>query len=410
MRKRSHINLWTTMFIIILLMPVLTITGCWDRREPDAIGIVIMAAFDWDAETELFRVIAQVANPLGGTGGEEENGGAGERASVWVGEAKGHTIYEAIKNLELITTRSLFWTHLNVIIFTEELAREGIRPVLDYLDRERQSRLITHPFVLQGDARKMLEAQFPLEQVGAQALSKQHRFVLIERSVSPWIDTLRDMFQLLSQPGQELVLASVHFIEENDAAAENDEEMDKNEINPVRVAGAAIFRGDRLVGCFNEWETSGYMLLIGETARSIKVIKCPGDEAKFITVELFDVSSEVTPIIEGEQVRFKLSVFAEGRIQDFTCADLPLEEEFVASMNRQVATVMHNDVEMSLAKAQELETDVFGLGSLLFRTNPEEWRRLADRWHVIFPDLVLDIEIKVIIRRTGLILEPLQIR
>ena len=37
--------------------------GCWDREEPDEIGIVIMAAIDIDEDSGLKKVVAQVANP-----------------------------------------------------------------------------------------------------------------------------------------------------------------------------------------------------------------------------------------------------------------------------------------------------------------------------------------------------------
>ena len=136
--------------------------GCWDRREPGFLGVVTAVAFDFDPQTDLLKVIAQVANPLGigsGESGGQSGGGGGGKNLFWVVEASGQTIYEAIKRTEQITSRKLLWSHLEAVLFSEEMAREGLLPVLDYIDRERQARLIARPFVEQGDMRQLSEAE-----------------------------------------------------------------------------------------------------------------------------------------------------------------------------------------------------------------------------------------------------------
>ena len=73
-------------FIVIL---ALISGGCWNRREPEFLAIVIATAFDYDEERELYQVIAQVANPL--MMDPEGMRIAGEDRAFWVVSAYGHT-------------------------------------------------------------------------------------------------------------------------------------------------------------------------------------------------------------------------------------------------------------------------------------------------------------------------------
>ena len=134
--------------LAVIMLISLFQAGCWDRLEPDVLGIVTVVAFDLDAETGLFTVYAQVANPLGGGTQQDGDGGGGQgKSSIWVVEATG-TLCSGNKNMG-DQTRRLQWANVEAVLF-----RSGwpvrIRPVLDILHRERQIRLISRPFVVQG--------------------------------------------------------------------------------------------------------------------------------------------------------------------------------------------------------------------------------------------------------------------
>lgn len=300
--------------LAVIMLISLFQAGCWDRLEPDVLGIVTVVAFDLDAETGLFTVYAQVANPLGGGTQQDGDGGGGQgKSSIWVVEATGHTVFEAIKNMELISTRRLQWANVEAVLFSERLAREGIRPVLDILHRERQIRLISRPFVVQGDLRRLVEAEFPLEQVGGTAASKLYFTARGETSFTPEIDSLRVLFRHFSLPGIDAILPRAVVI-----AGGGDEGEAAGRPNPVRIGGAAVFRGEKLAGFLDERETSGYLWLTGKTKRSTMVLPCPENEEEFLTVEAFDATAKLTPLISGDEVRFKASISVPGRIQDST--------------------------------------------------------------------------------------------
>ncbi|HOL15325.1 MAG TPA: hypothetical protein PLZ49_03915, partial [Bacillota bacterium] len=130
--------------LLIALMTGSCCTGCWNRREPELLGIVLAVGFDYDQERGLYQVFAQLANPiaLGGAGGDGGGGGgAGGKKPFWTVDAKGRTPFEAIRNLIEVSSRELFWAHCRVVLFSENLARRGLKDIFDLFERERQFRL-----------------------------------------------------------------------------------------------------------------------------------------------------------------------------------------------------------------------------------------------------------------------------
>ncbi|MEW5921638.1 MAG: Ger(x)C family spore germination protein [Bacillota bacterium] len=394
---------------LAIFLTVLTVlpSGCWDRREPDLLGLITIAAFDLD-DSGLIKVYAQLANPVGA--GQQQNGGGGgsneKRTSIWALEATGHTVYQAIKNMELRSTRELLWTHVEVVLFSEKLARRGIRPVLDFIEREPQIRLIARPFVVQGEMGRLMQAEFPLEQFGATALSKQIISIRDELAYTSDTDSVRVMLHHLTTPGWELDLPRIVVLEEDEANGNNR----AGRQNPALISGMAVFRGDKLVGFFDYKETAGYMWLRGEVEQHVLVLQCPDHEEDLLTVQIFESRVELTPQINGDEVRFKAAIFAEGRIEEFYCQDLPPEDEFIASLNRRLATAIRNEAAAGLEKGRELGADVFGLGNIIYRTRNKDWQRFGENWIEMFPEVMVDLDVQAVIRRHGLNLAPIKIR
>ncbi len=400
--------------IIYLLLLVLTLfygAGCRDRREPDLLGIVTVIGFDLDPQTGYIKMLASVANPSSGGSSQDQSsgsGGGGQKPPFWVVEAAGRTVFQASKNLEVISSRELRWSHVDVILFSEKLARErGIGPVLDYFDRERQSRPISVPLVVQGDLKKFMESMYPLEQNSGTALAKQVRSIRLESARIPETDSLIKVFGNLARPGKEVVLPLVKFVTEGGEGS-----LGTGAPNPAKISGSALFKGDKLLDFFNERETAGYLWLTGNVDIATYVIRCPGSEEDFFSVEVDQTATEIKSLLKDGKLRFQVSVQAEGRMQDFNCENPPRsqwDEEFIAALNRRLATAIRNQMEMSLDKARQAGVDVFGLGNLLYRTHPVKWKELEGRWGEIFPTVAVDIEVQAIIRRHGLVLDRFKI-
>ena len=99
-----------------------------------------------------------------------------------------------------MTPRQLFWSHTEVVVISETLARQGLQPVLDFFTRERQSRLIAVPLITDSDVKELLDAETPLEQVSGEALLQQLQTIERTDAVAPNTD-LRLLLMSLAEPG-----------------------------------------------------------------------------------------------------------------------------------------------------------------------------------------------------------------
>ncbi|NLT94509.1 MAG: hypothetical protein GXW85_03070 [Clostridia bacterium] len=151
------------LFLLVVIIPLL-FSGCWDKKEINQIGFAV--GLGLDKEGGDYQITTQMALPA-----LLEGGGGGEEPPVWLVSGKGRTIFEAIRDVNTRSARKPFWGHLNVIVFGEEVAKDGLVPVLDLLSRGKELRRSNYVVVAQGKAKDILEAQPKLESINAVFIS-----------------------------------------------------------------------------------------------------------------------------------------------------------------------------------------------------------------------------------------------
>ena len=142
----------------VVLLCLASLSGCFDRRELDTIGIVMGVAIDKavaEGETEL---TIQMANPSekSGSDSKEKNGGSETKPFINV-SSTGRNINYIVREMQNKMSRMIYVAHSQVIILGEELAKSGVRDVLDFFARAPEARMTLYVIVAKGKARDMLD-------------------------------------------------------------------------------------------------------------------------------------------------------------------------------------------------------------------------------------------------------------
>lgn len=124
---------------VIMLLSIIVLPGCWDKRELTDLAIISAIGIDRTNEGN-YVLHFQIINP-GNVAGGLQGGGAGDRPPVSVYSIVGDNMTEALRKASMKVSRRLYFAHTNLVVISEKLAREeGLNFVLDNLDRDTEFR------------------------------------------------------------------------------------------------------------------------------------------------------------------------------------------------------------------------------------------------------------------------------
>jgi spore germination protein KC len=182
------------------------------------------------------------------------------------------------------------------------------------------------------------------------------------------------------------------------------EEDNKQEI---KLAGFAVFNEQgKMIGRLSNDEMLGYIWAMGGVEKCGVVADCDSGRAVFNIVKL-DSTREMALRQDGG-VQVTLSVDATLNIGELRGFDGMTSEELMPYLVELAQNEIQQKIIDTFKAAQALSADIYGFGASAHREYPKEWRYMEDMWNKLFPDIELDVQVKVQLPMTGQIVESLE--
>ncbi|RFU66391.1 Ger(x)C family spore germination protein [Peribacillus saganii] len=397
-------------FVILIPIMICTLlTGCWDSDEIDDRAVVLAISIDKEeAEKEeiqiahsgktadlsdlpLIRISAQIALPgripLGPvTGG----GGGGDQSPVWVVSVNGHTIDEAMLNLQQQVADELFLGHLRIIVVSEEIAREGVNRFMDYLKRNPEIRRTAWMVVSEGKADKFMKMAPQLERVPALYLSTVlDDAVDIGKFPSDFIGTF---WSILSSNAQDAYLPYLNI---------------KNKEN-VQIKGVAYFKGDKMIGKTNPLEIGLFMGILGEEKGGYGTFVDSPEIDGFLLVRATKRNVKVKTSFKNGRPHVRIIAHYEAMISEIEedkNAKKPLNPKAINSIEEQFSKGIEKEIKQLIKKTQKDQSDIYGFGEHFRAKEPNYWKenvRTLEDWHREYENLTVQVDCKTDIRLVGM--------
>lgn len=376
---------------ILCLLLTLLLSGCWNRRELDAISVVEAMGID-TLENGQISLTYQILNPSA-VKGSSAGGGKG----VWVVTATGETVFDAIRNATTQVDRRSYFGHNKVIVIGEEAAKSGIAPLLDLATRDPELRELVYVFIAKGKASDILEAEHPQEKIPAKGIESLAKATKASSKVPQvlFLDVLKNLVNRTNDP----------FIPGIELTVRKEGETIERFIE---LHETAIFKDDKLIGWFSPEETRGLLWILGEVKSGIIVVSSPGDESKNVALEIIRASGKVTPKIDEGKLTVTVEVKEEGNLaEQMSQVDLSKPDTFKQLEEKQAA-VIEEEIRAALSKAQKWGVDIFKFGEKFHRKFPAEWPELEENWDEEFPNIKVDIVVDAKLRNMGITSEPIK--
>lgn len=381
------------MFILIILNFILT--GCWDKRELNELAITLALGIDKVEGEDEYEVTAQVVVP---SAVSMKNGTGG--ATVTLFTENGETVYEALRRMTKVSPRKIYPGHLQMLIIGEELAKEGIGESLDLLARDWELRPDFYVVVAKDvTAREVLNVTTDLESIPASKM-----FAGLKVSEKAWAGTygvtLDELIVDLISDGKEAVLTGIQLTgnKQIGSTQQNIESISKPA--QIQYDNLAVFKEDRLMGWLTEQDSRGYSGITNSVKSTVTSISCPNEGKS--TIEVTNFHSKVEGNIVHGKPEVNIHTKAEGKVGEVRCKiDLKNPEaiqELEKIYEKEATRIINETIDVL---QQEYQSDIFGFGEAIHRSNPQEWNQIKENWDEEFSDLTVNVKVDMKIRLTG---------
>ncbi|MFK7691600.1 Ger(x)C family spore germination protein [Paenibacillus sp. HJGM_3] len=392
------------------MLPLLT--GCWDRVEIEERAVILGISIDTapkEAEVEehevshlegkfpapaqnMIRVAVQIALPgripLGPGEPSGGGGGRGSEQTVWVLDVVGHTIDDALMNLQQQISNKLFFGHLRVIIISEDVAKLGLQNINDYLRRNSEVRRMAWMLIAKGNAEELMKAAPKLERVPtAYLLATMDSAVRMGKFPN---DFVGNFWSDSSKKGREGFLPYVGIMKEEN----------------IEIMGLAYFKGTQMIGTTKPLEVGAYMGVRGINPAGYRgIISVDGPE-RTITLYATHRKSKIDVAIKNGRPIITVTIQNELNIEE------KLSEQFLIDNPDILKQIEEEDEEAALKlheglikETQEKGSDIFGFGEYVRAKEPKYWNehiKTKEAWQEMYKDIEVDVNIDIKIRRVGM--------
>lgn len=387
------------LFFSLIIFIMLELTGCWDRKELNELGIVVAIGIDRESKTGNINLISQVLRPSE----IKKQGGGGMEAPYETVITSNKSMFEAIRDTVKEFDRRSIFSHVKVIVIGETLARDGIADIMDFIGRSHEIRAFTWVVVAKdSDAKEIFGNKHGIEKIQAnymEGIIKRER-KNADVTTSNFIEFIQKM------PGEGNNPITSAFIETEEDKVNKNNELTKSKA--LSLYGTAVFKKDKLIGFLDNNETNGLNLITRNKKNKALHVESPLNKNKHISIEMTNTKHKIEPELRDGKIIFKVTVKVTGNITEVQ-DDLDVSNvEIFDKVNDKFKEYIYNEVNTSVNRIRDdLKTDVLGFGTAFQRKYPKEWNAVKDQWDTIFPETVCELNVETKLVRTGLFLKPI---
>lgn len=374
--------------LCLLMILTILLSGCWSKRELNELAIV--AALGIDKVDNEFDITVQVVIP-GEISSKQPTSG---RSPVITYHSKGATVFEAIRKMTTLTARKLYFSHLQIVVLGDELAREGIGKPLDLISRDHEFRndfdvIVAHD----ATAEEVLNVLTPIEKVPANKMLNSLR-----TSEKTWGTTqsikIDELINTLNNKETSVVMSAIEIHGDKSVGMEQTNVKKSKASAYLRYAGLAVFKEDKYIGLLTEDESRSLGFLKDKIESTIETLACP--KGGTLSTEITHSKTKIKGKFENGSPKINVSIDVNQNVGEVECNIDLTKEKSLHYVNKKTEELIKKRIEKTISTVQQsYRVDIFGFGEALHRTNPKEWKKIKKDWLTIFQELPVKVDVHV---------------
>jgi Ger(x)C family germination protein len=350
------------------------LTGCWDQQLLVNRTMVNGISFDVTKEGKIDATVRALNI-------QSKGGGLFEINDEQV-EAERPTVVGLGLDLDNKISGELDASKAHVIILSEELAKKGIHPYIEFFYRNMDSYMSSKIVISKGKAKKVLgveKEKSPIAFVILKLLNGAEADTVIPK------ETTFTVWRKILDPGKDMILPFIERVESN----------------KIEVAGVALFNDDQYTGTTLSREKSGLLLSLmnqlNKTNR-MSLILDPESNGRSISFAIRDLRRNLEVQVGKDdkitcKIDVKMNVEVGSYPQDFK------NELNIKKLNQDISDELTKQAKEITETLVRANCDAFGIGRRISSFHPELWKKI--NWNLEYKNVQFEPNVKLNIIKTG---------
>ena len=380
--------------IILIINLIIICTGCFNYKELNDYAIVTGMAID--KINNKYEVSVLIANSP-----KSNNESSGKNYITALYSGKGNTIYEAIKQIGLISPKELYIGHLSILIISEEVASSGINDSIEFLLEEPRSKKNFYVAISKDNkAKDVLSITTPLTDFPTESIATNLKTTKdLQGSISAIkFNTL--IYNLINK-GIDLSLNGVTIV--GNIKKGNDTSNLESNIPKayIKLTPIAIFKDDKLITWASNDESKG-INVINDNIKEIYVnIKCNDG---YIVVNTEDLKTNISINKIGNVT---INTKGHAAISEINC-DIDLtKQKNIKMIERKVENKIKKLNSKAINLSKKYSSDIFGIGLKYYQEEPKEYSKI-NNWIEFYKKIQFTNKINIKLQTVGSIKQSLE--
>jgi spore germination protein KC len=377
------------LLVVVLAANTMLLSGCWNYREIDKLAIVAGVAIDREQETNRFLMTTEIID-LKSSGKEVEI----KSQKI---DTEGETIFDAVRNMIKISAKRLYWSHLKVIIISQDIAKEGVVQVIDLFIRDSETRLETYILISkESTAKELLSQQSVTSEIRAFEMND-----MLKSQKSLAKAPVIEAYKLINTLGSEGVSAVLPAIGIEKSAEKKTSEL----------SGTAVFKEDKLAGFLESNETKYFLFILDEIKGGLLIAEENLEDKQFpVALEILNSKTKIKPFYSNGRISMKIDIRTEAILGERGVKEEDVKGEGREGLILNAEKSLEENIKKVIEKVKkDFGADIFGFGKTLKTEMPTLWKSVAKDWNMVFKNMDVDVKANIEIKNSGFILKPIKV-
>lgn len=371
------------LLILLILSNSILLCGCWNYVDIEKLSIVTGIAVDKNQQGDQYLLTLELI--------DFEMSGKDAKQSAKHIESEGKTMFDAVRNVLNLTGQKMYWAHANIIIISQDIAKEGLVPVIDFINRDAEVREEMYILVsTDKTAKEVLQQEMLLSQSSADNIEK----IMNRQSFSGKAKPVRviELVRDIEESGIAVTLPTIHLVQNTGKIT-------------AEINGTAIFKSDKLVGFLDLHETRAFLYVVNKLTSGVTTMNEDSiNQMDDISLEISKSKTKVKPNYYNGKLTMNIDIKQKVNIAEIGTFVDYVKEDNRNKLKKDAENNVKASIEKLIKKVQnEYDTDIFGFGKLVKVNIPSVWKRVEPDWDKVFKELPMNISIDIQIKNSALV-------